>query len=118
MKTLNPLSLFFDSLQFKVTHETTGNHDFTIVLREDIKHKVKRFYIYYGANFLGDLTGSGPCIGDGGAGFVISQDGVHYLRGISSRTMTRNGVCTLDENFAIFCDVAKYMPWVKESMSQ
>lgn len=60
---------------------------------------------------------TGPCIGDSGAGFFIKLDGAYYLRGIASAISANNGTCDLSNKYSVFCDVAKYMNWVKTAMA-
>nr|XP_023020669.1 serine protease gd-like isoform X2 [Leptinotarsa decemlineata] len=67
--------------------------------------------------FCAGGKGSGPCIGDSGAGLVLPIDGVYYLRGIASLSSGKNGTCDYQDKYAVFCDVAKFMDWVKSCMT-
>ncbi|XP_019874727.1 serine protease gd [Aethina tumida] len=66
----------------------------------------------------GEKNESGPCIGDGGAGFMLKSksDNLWYLRGLVSKTFKQGDTCNLNE-YVVFCDVAKYSDWVKDIIS-
>lgn len=61
-------------------------------------------------------TPTGPCIGDSGAGFFILMNGAYYLRGIASAISVTHGICDLSNKYSVFCDVAKFLDWVKYNM--
>ncbi|XP_028128449.1 serine protease gd-like isoform X2 [Diabrotica virgifera virgifera] len=60
---------------------------------------------------------TGPCTGDTGAGFFISIDGAYNLRGIASVIPSKNGRCDLSSGYSVFCDVAKFLEWIKSRMT-
>ncbi|CAG9862270.1 unnamed protein product [Phyllotreta striolata] len=61
-------------------------------------------------------TATGPCIGDSGAGFFVKLGGVYYLRGIASIISSENGTCDLSNQYIVFCDVAKFVNWIKNEI--
>ncbi|XP_028128445.1 serine protease gd [Diabrotica virgifera virgifera] len=62
-------------------------------------------------------TLTGPCTGDTGAGFFISMDGAYYLRGIASAIPDKDGVCDLSNRYSVFCDVAKFLDWIRDHLT-
>ncbi|XP_030755091.1 serine protease gd-like [Sitophilus oryzae] len=65
----------------------------------------------------GKRDGNGPCVGDSGAGFMMLKNGKYYLRGLASLVLSdADKKCDL-ANYVVFCDVAKMLGWVKQSMS-
>ncbi|KAH1000431.1 hypothetical protein HUJ04_000340 [Dendroctonus ponderosae] len=64
----------------------------------------------------GKRDGTGTCIGDSGAGFMMLKNQKFYLRGVMSLVLSDAGKCDL-ANFMVFCDVAKVLDWVKKSMA-
>lgn len=54
---------------------------------------------------------SGPCWGDAGAGFIMTQQGRHVLRGIVSVAATDS--CDLSR-YIVLTDVAKFAQWIRE----
>uniref|UniRef100_A0A6P7FVC9 Serine protease gd-like n=1 Tax=Diabrotica virgifera virgifera TaxID=50390 RepID=A0A6P7FVC9_DIAVI len=63
-------------------------------------------------------TLTGPCtIGNTGAGLFVSMDGAYYLRGIASATPNKGGRCDLSSRYSVYCDVAKFLDWIKDHMT-
>ncbi|CAB3222121.1 unnamed protein product [Arctia plantaginis] len=65
----------------------------------------------------GDHNGVGPCRGDSGGGLYL-LDGVRWrLRGIVSVSLRGlDGGCNLNE-YVVFTDTAKYLPWINKVLS-
>ncbi|XP_050302885.1 serine protease gd-like [Anthonomus grandis grandis] len=61
----------------------------------------------------GERDGSGTCIGDSGAGFMMVKNGKFYLRGLASLVLSDKGKCDL-ANFMVFCDVGKLTDWIRQ----
>lgn len=61
----------------------------------------------------GKADGSGPCAGDSGSGFFISEGNTNYLRGIVSSSMINmDGSCAL-EKYVIYTNVLKFQDWIQ-----
>jgi Trypsin len=62
----------------------------------------------------GSRDGStGPCIGDSGSGMFIQFQNTFFLRGIvSSSLIDQDTTCDVT-NYALYTDVFKFLPWVK-----
>lgn len=59
----------------------------------------------------------GPCTGDSGTGLMLNQNGVWYIRGIVSSSLTDSstGTCNLNE-YVVFSDVAKFVSWIRSTI--
>lgn len=70
-------------------------------------------------NSLVWLSGTSICSGDSGGSMTFEENGIYYIRGIVSaipfifNTTTQKTVCNSKE-YAIFTDVAQYLPWIRE----
>ncbi|CAG9770052.1 unnamed protein product [Ceutorhynchus assimilis] len=64
----------------------------------------------------GKRDGTGTCIGDSGAGFMMNKNGKFYLRGLASLVLSDKGKCDLT-NFMVFCDAAKLTDWIRDAMT-
>ncbi|XP_071638388.1 clotting factor G beta subunit-like isoform X3 [Temnothorax longispinosus] len=70
------------------------------------------------AGLLGE---NGLCFGDIGSGLVLfdNSTGRYQLRGILSRFIlqkTTSNWCDLLENYIVYVDVAKYIPWIQQQI--
>jgi secreted trypsin-like serine protease len=63
----------------------------------------------------GGRAGEGPCQGDSGGGLVLKVGKKWFLRGIVSASLRDGASCDVS-NYAVFTDVAKFIPWIKENM--
>lgn len=64
------------------------------------------------ANISGGKN-KGPCSGDSGSGFVVEKEGRWFLKGVISVSLSqRISSCDVGK-FAVYCDVGKYLPWLK-----
>jgi len=60
----------------------------------------------------GYANGTGICTGDAGSGLIIAHEGIHYLRGIVSRSlMNEYGECDKNKR-SIFTDVLSFYDWI------
>lgn len=64
------------------------------------------------------ILGTSVCNGDSGGGMYFGDNDIYKLRGIVSLTVSRSdrNVCNPQE-YVIFSDAAKYLPWVTENMA-
>lgn len=58
-------------------------------------------------------NGSGVCFGDSGGGLFIKVDGIFYLKGIVSSSLTTEGGCDVSRN-AIYTNVLKFLNFIAE----
>lgn len=62
-------------------------------------------------------TGTGPCKGDSGGGFIFKENDTWYLRGILSSSLEDfEGKCDVD-NYSIFIDILYYLRWIPTGVS-
>lgn len=62
---------------------------------------------------------SGPCSGDSGSGFAMSQNGAWFLRGIVSAAVGDPILNRCELNtFIIFTDIIKFRPWIDSVLLQ
>ena len=59
----------------------------------------------------GSRNNSGVCNGDSGGGLFIESNGVFYLKGIVSASLTKANKCDVS-NFAIYTNIAKFLSWI------
>lgn len=64
--------------------------------------------------FLVSLIGSGVCNGDSGGAMTFEENGIYYIRGIASVSVSKGGQCDVME-YTVFTDVAKYLPWINDN---
>ncbi|XP_037037355.1 uncharacterized protein LOC119075065 [Bradysia coprophila] len=75
-----------------------------------------------GANFCaGTRNGTSVCTGDSGGSMTFEEDGKYYIRGIvsvgaSKINRTTNQVECDPMQYALFTDVAQYLPWIRETV--
>ncbi|KAL1501363.1 hypothetical protein ABEB36_006695 [Hypothenemus hampei] len=65
----------------------------------------------------GRRDGTGTCIGDSGAGFMMVQNGRFYLRGLTSLILNDAGKCSLG-NYMVFVDAGKLLNWIKQAINE
>lgn len=69
-------------------------------------------FISSNRTFCGKAVGSqGPCMGDSGGGFFVSNGHKWYLRGIISSTLTSNGTCDVTKH-SVFTNIYKFIDWI------
>ena len=66
------------------------------------------------------FLGTGVCMGDTGGSLTLEQNGIYYIRGITSGAAANldevTGQFTCDSmQYVIFTDVAKYIQWIKDN---
>jgi secreted trypsin-like serine protease len=71
-----------------------------------------------GENFCaGYKNGTTTCKGDSGGSFSIRVDGRWFLRGITSfGAMKSKSKNYCDDNYSVFLDVTKYIPWIMQNI--
>ncbi|XP_037049476.1 serine protease snake-like isoform X2 [Bradysia coprophila] len=68
----------------------------------------------------GNLNGTSVCSGDSGGSMTFQENGTFYIRGIVSvgasklDRITNQIVCDTSQ-YAVFTDVAQYLPWITET---
>jgi len=76
-----------------------------------------------GGNFCaGLLNGTSVCRGDAGGSMTFEENGIYYIRGIVSfgRGIVNKTIFEIvcdSSLFAIFTDVAQYLPWIDDTIS-
>lgn len=68
----------------------------------------------------GDRNGAGPCNGDSGGGLFVLDGGRWRVRGIVSvslRPDNGDSTCNLNE-YIVFTDAAKFIPWIKNVLAK
>jgi len=63
----------------------------------------------------GNVDGSGPCVGDSGAGLVITYEQRWILRAIVSGGLKSSRLCD-KQDFVVYCDLAKHIDWVRSNL--
>lgn len=56
-------------------------------------------------------SNQGPCMGDSGGGFFVSNGHKWYLRGIISSALISNGTCDVTKH-SVFTDIYKFIDWI------
>lgn len=81
-------------------------------------HRTELISLSSNRTFCAGGEGAGPCNGDSGGGFFTKVGEAWYLRGIvSSSVVDNDGRCDVNQ-FAVFTNVVKYTPWVKQVVSK
>lgn len=86
-----------------------------IVSQEECLRSDERFFrITSNRTFCaGDNSGSSPCTGDSGGGFILKRNGKWTLRGIVSVALLDSQKQSCDMNsYVVFSDVAKFKSWI------
>ncbi|XP_070492215.1 serine protease gd-like [Chironomus tepperi] len=63
----------------------------------------------------GGRNGEGPCQGDSGGGLVLKVGKKWFIRGIVSASL-RDGLSCDVNSYAIFTDIAAFVPWIQSEM--
>ncbi|XP_070504845.1 CD109 antigen-like isoform X2 [Chironomus tepperi] len=65
----------------------------------------------------GNRNGSSVCLGDSGSGLFVEHEGVNYLRGIVSASLSFNLKCDAN-NYAVFTNVQKFYYWITNRINE
>jgi secreted trypsin-like serine protease len=63
----------------------------------------------------GGRDGAGPCSGDSGGALVLKSNKKWFIRGIVSASLRDGTGCDVN-SYAIFTDIAQFVPWIKSQM--
>ncbi|EDV44016.2 uncharacterized protein Dana_GF18776 [Drosophila ananassae] len=63
----------------------------------------------------GNSLSHGPCFGDSGGALMILRNNRWVVRGIVSLSPRKGEICDLS-NYVIYCDVTKYLTWIRRNM--
>ncbi|KAJ8712861.1 hypothetical protein PYW08_008165 [Mythimna loreyi] len=92
-----------------------------VVSQETCIRLYDEFFARYTSNNIycaGNINGSSVCNGDSGGGMVFQMNGAWYLRGLVSLSLDKPNDIECDpSHYAIFTDVAKFLPWIYRIVS-
>ncbi|KAH8268403.1 hypothetical protein KR026_006335 [Drosophila bipectinata] len=63
----------------------------------------------------GNSLSHGPCFGDSGGALMVLRNNRWVVRGIVSLSPRKGEICDLS-NYVIYCDVSKYLTWIRRNM--
>lgn len=68
---------------------------------------------------MNEIVGTSVCNGDSGGSMTFEKNGVYYIRGIVSVSVSRTNQQLCDpKHYVIFTDVAQFIPWIEDVVPQ
>ncbi|KAJ8712869.1 hypothetical protein PYW08_008173 [Mythimna loreyi] len=103
-----------------VLNEELGLLEIPVVDQETCIRSYIEFFVRYTSSYTycaGNRTAPSPCNGDSGSGMVFKMNNVWYLRGLVSLVVAKRNTTLCDpSHYAIFTDLAQFLPWIYDTM--